>query len=308
MKIHNYVIGLRKNPYKLIKYVFDRAPKLSKLVPDKVYLKVIYRSKFGKKLNLKNPQTYNEKLQWLKLYDHSNIYTTLVDKHLVKKYVSDVIGEQYIIPTLGVYNSFDEIDFDKLPNKFVLKTTHDSGGVVICTDKSVLDIEETNSILTSHLKKSFFHQGREWPYKNIVPKLIAEKYMVDESGYELKDYKFFCFNGVAKAMFIASDRGMSNEETKFDFYDMEFNHLPFTNGHPNSAKNVKKPKSFDKMKELAEILSKNIPHVRVDFYDINGKIYFGEMTFFHWGGFVPFEPESWDYTFGSWIQLPIPRE
>ncbi len=306
MTKHDYITKIIKNPYKLIKYAFDNAPYLSTFVPDKVYLKIIYRSKFGRKLDLKNPQTYNEKLQWLKLYDHKEIYTTLVDKQLVKKYVSNIIGEEYIIPTLASYNSFDEIDFGELPDKFVLKTTHDSGGVVICTDKATLDIQETKKVLTSHLKKSFFYQGREWPYKNINPKLIAEKYMVDESGYELKDYKFFCFNGTAKAMFIASDRGMCNEETKFDFYDMEFNHLPFTNGHPNSTKNIKKPKSFDKMKQLAEILSKDIPQVRVDFYDINGKIYFGEMTFFHWGGFVPFEPEFWDYEFGSWIQLPKP--
>lgn len=296
--------SILNNPYKVLRFILDRSTIVNHSITDKAYLKIIYRAHFGKSLNLNNPQTYNQKLQWLKLYDRNPIYTTLVDKYLVKEYVKDILGEEYIIPTLGVYDSFDEINFSELPDQFVLKTTHDSGGVVICENKDSFDIDAAKVKLDNCLKESFFYYGREWPYKNVKPRIIAEKYMVDESGYELKDYKFFCFDGIAKSMFIASDRGFEDIETKFDFYDMDFNHLSFTNGHPNSNNKIQKPKSLDKMKLLAEKLSRNIPHVRVDFYDINGRIYFGEITFFHWSGFVPFEPEEWDYTFGSWIKLP----
>lgn len=199
----------------------------------------------------------------------------------------------------------DEIDFSKLPDKFVLKCTHDSGYIVICTDKQTLNIAEVKVKLKEGLKRNFYKYYREFPYKNVKPRIIAEQYMVDESGYELKDYKFFCFNGEPKLLYIATDRGSTTEETKFDFFDMEFNHLPFTNGHPNSSKKISKPKGFEKMKELAAKLSQGEPHLRVDFYDINGQIYFGELTFFHYGGIVPFDPEEWDYKLGELIKLPI---
>lgn len=273
------------------------------ILPDALFLKALFRLRVGYPLNLKNPQTFNEKLQWLKLHDRNPEYTKMVDKIDVKPYVASIIGEEHIIPTLGVYNCVEEIDFDALPDQFVLKCSHDSGGIVICSDKSKLDIETAKNKLRKGLKVNFYYQNREWPYKNVKPRIIAEKYMVDESGYELKDYKFFCFNGEPKALFIASDRGNPNEETKFDFFDMEFNHLPFTNGHPNATHEVQKPCGFEKMKELAVKLSQNIPHVRVDFYDINGQIYFGELTFFHWSGMTPFEPKEWDYKFGEWIKL-----
>lgn len=271
---------------------------------DERYLRLKYRVNMGKKLNLNNPQTYNEKLQWLKLYDRKDIYTTMVDKYAVKDYVAKIIGEDYMIPTLGVWNSFDEINFDKLPEQFVLKCTHDSGGLVICTDKTKLDKETARKKIEKCLKTDYYRYAREWPYKNVPRKIIAEEFMVDESGTELKDYKFFCFDGEVKAMFIASDRSDSNVETKFDFFDRDFNHLPFTNGHPNSDKEIKKPQGFDKMVELAEKLSEGLPQARIDFYDIYGQVYFGEITFFHWSGMTPFKPEKWDYTFGSWIRLP----
>lgn len=269
---------------------------------DEKYLKRKYKACMGKELHLDSPQTFNEKLQWLKLYDRKPEYTTMVDKYAVKKYVADIIGEEYIIPTLGVWNHFDEIDFDKLPNQFVLKCTHDSGGIVICKDKKKLDLKSAKKKIEKSLKQNYYWSSREWPYKDVKPRIIAEEYMIDESGYELKDYKFFCFNGEAKMMFIATDRG---SDTKFDFYDMEFNHLPFTNGHPNANKKIQRPKNYSKMIALAAKLSFEIPNVRVDFYNINGKIYFGELTFFHWSGLVPFEPEEWDYKLGSWIKLPI---
>ena len=269
---------------------------------DEIYVRVEYFIVFGKRLRLKNPQTYSEKLQWLKLHEGDPIYTRMVDKAEAKKYVTEIIGEEYIIPTYGVWNHFDEIDFDKLPDQFVLKTTHDSGGVIICKDKKTLDKNAAKVKLEKSLKNDYYYTSKEWPYKNVVPRIIAEKYMEDESG-ELCDYKLFCFDGKMKALFIATDRFTSGEETKFDFFDENFNHLPFTNGHPNATKPIKKPESFQQMKDLAEKLSQKIPHVRVDFDCTNGKIYFGELTFFHWGGFKRFEPEEWDFKFGEWFKL-----
>ena len=255
-------------------------------------------------LDLDNPQTYNEKLQWQKLYDRRPEYTKMVDKYDAKEYVANIIGKEYIIPTLAVYDRVEDIDFDALPDQFVLKCTHDSGGIVICKDKSTLDIAAALKKLERGLKTNFYYQNREWPYKNVKPRIIAEQYMVDESGYELKDYKWFCFDGEPKALFIASDRGSDKEETKFDFFDMDFNHLPFTNGHPNASRPIMKPAGFDKMKELAAKLSKGLMQARIDFYDINGQVYFGEITFFHWSGMKPFVPREWDYIFGSYIKLP----
>lgn len=285
-------------------FIKNLALKISHFLPDRLYLQLKYWQRMHKWLNLKNPQTFSEKLQWLKLYDRNPLYTTLVDKYAVKKWVGDKIGEQYIIPTLGVWNNFDEIDFDKLPDQFVLKTTHDSGGIVIVKDKKSFDRKKARAKLTQSLKRDYFYHGREWPYKNVPHRIIAEKYMLDKQTQELRDYKFFCFNGTPKMLFVASDRQNPNEETKFDFYDMDFNHLPFTNGHPNSSKQIAKPKSFEKMKELAAVLSQHIPHVRVDFYEINGEVYFGELTLAHWSGMMPFEPTKWDKIIGDWLVVP----
>ena len=246
-------------------------------ISDKTYLKLDYRRRINKKLNLKNPQTFNEKLQWLKLYDRNPEYTKMVDKYEAKKYVSDMIGEEYIIPTIGIYDKFEDINFDELPNEFVIKCTHDSGGLVVCKDKEKLNLEEARIKINKSLKRNYYYSGREWPYKNIKPRIIIEKYMVDESGTELKDYKFFCFNGEPKMLFIATDRP---DNTKFNFYDIEFNKLPFKQHYPNFDKKIEKPKSFKQMIELAKKLSKNIPHVRVDFYDVNGKIYFRRINIF----------------------------
>lgn len=270
-------------------------------VPDALYLRLKYRLYLHKKLNIKNPRTYNEKIQWLKLYDRKPEYTMMVDKRAMRSHAAKLIGEDYLIPLIGSWDQVDDIDFGALPDQFVLKCTHDSGGVVICKDKSKLDIDAAKQKLNRCYNSNFYYVGREWPYKYVKPSIIAEKFMVDESGVELKDYKIFCFDGVPRAMFIASDRGAG---TKFDFYDMDFNHLPFLNGHPNATKPILKPPGFEKMKELAAKLSQGLTHVRVDFYDINGKVYFGEFTFTHWSGFVPFVPEEWDYIFGDWIKLP----
>lgn len=274
-------------------------------IDDKTYLKIAYWARMHKQLNLDNPQTFNEKLQWLKLYDRKIEYTLMVDKYEAKKYVANIIGEEYIIPTIGVWDKAEDIEWDKLPNQFVLKCTHDSGGLVICRDKKKIDIHTAKQKLNKCLKHSFFWGMREWPYKNVKPRIIAEKYMVDNKTEELRDYKFFCFDGEVKALFIASDRQTKGEETKFDFFDADFNHLPFTNGHPNAKVLPEKPQCFEEMKQIAAKLSQGIPQVRVDLYEVKGKVYFGEMTFSHWSGMTPFKPEKWDYTFGSWIKKDL---
>lgn len=273
-----------------------------KVLPDKTYLEVKYRSKFGKKLDWDNPQTFNEKLQWLKMHDRKPIYSTMVDKYEAKKYVAERIGEEYIIPTYGVWDRFDDIDFDALPDQFVLKCTHDCGGLVIVKDKKNFDKEAARKKINKAMKRNYYYRTREWPYKNVKPRVLAEKYMEDPKTAELRDYKFFTFHGIVKSMFIATERN-SSEETKFDFFDADFEHLHFTNGHPNAAVCPEKPERFEEMKCLAEKLSTDIPHLRVDFYEVDGRIYFGELTFFHWNGFTLFEPKEWDKTFGDWIQL-----
>lgn len=294
----NKAIYALSHPKKLLYKIFVWYPWI---ISDKLFLKYKYQLFMQKKLNLEKPETYNEKLQWLKLYDRCSEYTQMVDKAEAKKVVEKLIGEEYVIPTIGVWDNFDDIDFEELPNQFVLKTTHGSGGVIVCKDKTKLNFTEARKIIDASFKCNYFVYGREWPYKNLKPRIIAEKLMIDESGTELKDYKFFCFDGEPKVMFIASDRP---HDTRFDFFDMNFKHLPFTNGHENASKQLNKPQNFDLMIELAKKLSQNIPHVRIDLYNINGEIYFGEFTFFHWGGMVPFVPEEWDYKLGSWITLP----
>lgn len=287
----------RKRIYIALLYRFSR------LFPDKIYLKLLFKLKLGYTLNLEKPQTYNEKLQWIKLYDRNPMYSMLVDKYEVKKYVSAIIGEKYVIPTIGVWDSVDNIDFNSLPQQFVLKTTHGGGscGVVICKDKTVLDVEACKKKLTKAMKQNIFLHHREWPYKNVVPRIIAEEYMADCNG-ELNDYKYYCFNGEPKMFFIATDR---RTEVHFDYFDMNFNHLPFEQGGPNSPKELQRPQNMEEMMNIAAKLSQNIPHVRVDMYNVDGRIYFGELTFFDSSGFAVFNPQEWDYILGSWINLPM---
>ncbi len=293
---------LSKNGFYWLFYYLILLLKVDRLLPDRSFLELQFRCLVGKKLDLKDPKTFNEKLQWLKLYDRRPEYTTMVDKYAVKKYVADKIGEEFVIPTLGVWNKVEDIDWDDLPDQFVLKCTHDSGGLVICRDKAKFDIRAATKKLRKSLKRNFYMAGCEWPYKNVPRRIIAEEYMEDKAVSDLPDYKFFCFNGVVKALFIGTERGSG--DVKFDYYDSDFNHLDLIQEHPMSGKIHSKPVNFEKMKELASHLSKGLPHVRVDFYNINGKIFFGEMTFFHHGGVVPFHPEKWDYIFGGWLNLP----
>jgi hypothetical protein len=266
----------------------------------------MYRFKMNKELNLDDPKTYTEKLQWLKLYDHRPEYTRMVDKYEVKQYVADKIGQAYVIPLLGVWERVEDIDFDGLPRQFVLKTTHDSGGIVVCKDKDQLDIPAAKKKLRHFLKRNYYDHNREWPYKNVKHRIIAEAYMEDSRQGELRDYKFFTFGGEPRVLYIAQGRG-KGEPTVADFFDMEFNHLPFTIDHDMAAVPPEKPENFELMKKLAAVLSDGTPQLRVDFYEVDGKIYFGEMTFFHCSGMAPFHPEQWDRTFGDWVKLPPKR-
>lgn len=272
---------------------------------DEKYLKKRFKAKTGHELNLLNPQRFNEKLQWLKLYNRKPEYVNMVDKYAVRDYVRGKVGDEYLIPLIGgPWISFDEIKWDALPEQFVIKCTHDSGGLVICKDKKNFNFKRARRKIEKCLKTNFYKKNREWVYKDVRPQIIAEQYMEDKKTADLRDYKFFCFNGKAKALFVATDRQTPGEEVKFDFFDMEYNHINVRNGHQNAEVLPAKPAKFDLMVELAEALSENIPHVRVDFYEVNEHVYFGEMTFYHFSGMVNFEPEEWDYTFGSWITLP----
>lgn len=270
---------------------------------DEEYLSRKYQLYFGQKLDLQNPQTFNEKLQWLKLYNRKPEYTVMVDKYKVREYIAQELGEEYLIPLLGVWDNPDEIDFDALPNQFVLKCNHNSGlGMCICKDKSELDISKVKVELRKGLKQDYYLTGREWPYKDVPRKIIAEKYMEDVSG-DLKDYKFYCFNGEMKFVMINSDRNTSRP-TRADYFDRDFNWLDFTWGYSHAEVHPKKPEQFEKMVAIVEKLAKGLPHIRVDLYDCNGKIYFGELTFFDGSGFDKIEPLEWDYKIGKLLKLP----
>lgn len=270
---------------------------------DEEYLSRKYQLYFGQKLDLQNPQTFNEKLQWLKLYNRKPEYTVMVDKYKVREYIAQELGEEYLIPLLGVWDNPDEIDFDALPNQFVLKCNHNSGlGMCICKDKSELDISKVKVELRKGLKQDYYLTGREWPYKDVPRKIIAEKYMEDVSG-DLKDYKFYCFNGEMKFVMINSDRNTSRP-TRADYFDRDFNWLDFTWGYSHAEVHPKKLEQFEKMVAIVEKLAKGLPHIRVDLYDCNGKIYFGELTFFDGSGFDKIEPLEWDYKIGKLLKLP----
>lgn len=270
------------------------------LLPDKIYLKKLYKKRLGKELNLKKPEGFTEKLNWLKLYNRRPEYTIMADKYAVRKFISDKIGEEYLIPLIGYWNSPDEIDFSLLPDKFVLKCNHDNG-VIICKDKSTLDVDKTKKELSLHLSRDYYKKRREWVYKNIPRKIVCEAYIKDDTCNDLIDYKFYCFDGKVKLVLVATERATS---VKFNYFDKDFKPVSFTQGYQKSERKIYKPKNYETMVLLAEKLSMGIPHVRVDFYNIEGKIYFGEMTFFDGAGFEMFEPPQWEKKIGDWITLP----
>lgn len=283
--------------------IATRNPRRFKFLSDKVYLSIKYKHVFGKKMDWDNPQSFNEKLQWLKVYNRDPQYTKLVDKYEVKKYITKVLDRKYVIPTLGAWNTFEEIDFDALPNQFVLKCTHDSGGLVVCKDKANLDIDAAKKKINQSLQNNYYYSGREWPYKNVKPRIIAEQYMADD----LRDYKLFCFNNVPRMTLVCSER-FTKDGLKEDFYDEAWNHLDVQRPeHGNAILPIERPKQYELMKKLASKLSEKMPFARIDFYEINEKVYFGEITFYPASGFEGFKPEEWDMKLGEWIKLPRGR-
>ena len=300
MNLKNKIKIVLENPSIILDKIINLP--IFKGMSDRTYLKMRYKIDTGETLNLENPTKFNEKLQWLKLHDHNPQYTKMVDKFEVKEYMKDLIGEEFIIPTLGVWNHFDEINFDSLPNQFVLKSTHDSGGVVICKDKSKLDMDNARNVINKSLKRNYFYSGREWPYKNVKPRIIAEKYMVDESGYELKDYKIFLFSGKAKYIQVDFDRFTDHHR---NFYSTDWEYVPFTTLYPtNPDRHIEKPQCLDTLLQVSEKIAnslKNPKFLRVDLYVINNLVYFGEVTFYHGSGYEKFYPETWNEKLGSLI-------
>lgn len=265
---------------------------------DEEYLKRLFKIKLGYDLDFFNPVTFNEKLQWLKVYDRNPQYTNLVDKYEAKSVVGKIIGSEYIVKTYGVWDSFEDIDFDKLPNSFVIKCTHDSGGVVVVKDKSKMKIKAIKKRINKSLKKNYFYWSREWPYKNIKPRIIIEEFL----GENIPDYKLMCFNGKVKCSFVCSERNC-NQELKVTFYDRNWNKMPFERHYKSSDNEIPCPKNYEKMIELAEKLSAGIRFVRVDFYEVEGELYFGEMTFYPGSGWEEFSSYEWDKKLGDWIEL-----
>lgn len=278
--------------------------RLSRLLPDRLYLQLRYFSRFHRLADLKDPKTYNEKLQWLKLNYRIESDALLVDKYEVKRIVANQIGDDHVIPTLGVYDHVDEIDYDSLPDSFVLKCTHDSGGLLLVEDKKKLDTNAARRKLSYTLSRSYYYSSREPHYLKVRPRIIAEPFLVDDEMGQLADYKFFCFDGEVKSLFVATDRTSGN--VKFDYYDADFNPLSLRQPYPNSTKHLVRPQRFAEMLDIARTLSKGHPHVRVDLYQVNNRIYFGELTFFHFGGMQPFKPAKWDRIWGDWLRLPAP--
>jgi hypothetical protein len=280
--------------------------KIDRLLSDKCFLDLVYYKSFGRYINWNNPRSYNEKLQWMKVYNRHPIYTDMVDKLKVKEFVAKILGPEYIIPTLGVWDDANEINWDALPDKFVLKCNHDSGSIFICKDKANFNFERAKKELNNCLKKNKYRLGREWAYKDVKRKIFAESYMEDEETMELRDYKIFNFNG--KPRYIQVDYGRFTQHMR-NVYDTDWNRIDFKSwlGFASNSQTVmSKPPVLDKMLEAAQLLSKDLPTVRTDFYMVNGKMYFGEITFYPGAGLSGFEPEELDYKLGDMIVLPLP--
>lgn len=298
--VYNAIHSLFHNPKHVISAILFR---IGGLIPDETYLRWVNFLECGRHLELNNPKRFNDKLQWLKLYYRDPLWTQMVDKFAVKEIVKKRIGEEYVVPCLGVWNRAEDIEWDKLPKQFVLKTNHDGGnfGVYICKDKSMINKDKWIKKINKSLHRNTYKLGREWPYKDVPRKVFAEQYLEDATG-ELRDYKFFCFGGVVKYLYVATERQTGH--LKFNYFDMDFKPLGMWQSHQPSDKPIEKPAAFEEMKELAAKLSKGLSEVRVDLYEVNGKVYFGEYTFFSLGGFASFHPDKWDYIFGANIQLP----
>ena len=295
--LHYYIVNKEARKLKMLNT-------FGKCLSDEQFTKIIYKIKVGKKLNLLHPKTYTEKIQWLKLYDRKPEYTQMQDKLAVREYIEKTIGSEYLIPLLGVWYDANDIDFNALPNQFVLKCNHDCASVIICRDKTSLNIEQAKKKLNECLHKNYYESSREWAYKNIKPCIIAEKFMSDDGESFLVDYKFFCFSGKARMLYVGTGQPHTNEQ-RIDYFDIDFNHLPIKRGAIPWAQNEPaKPEGFEKLVSLAEKLSDSIPFIRVDLYYINNHPYFGEFAFYPSAGLAEFSPYEWEEKVGSWIQLP----
>lgn len=288
-----------RTPRLILLWLLCRFPSIVK--NDERYICCRWYLTFGTRLNLKCPQTFREKLNWLKLHYHHPDMSVMVDKYEVKSFVADRIGKKHIVPLLGVWNCFDDINFAQLPDRFVLKCTHDSHSFVIVKNKRNMDLKRTKRIIERGLHRNFYYICREWPYKKLKPRIIAETFLEEENKECLTDYKFFCFNGEPFMMYVSND--IASQATT-DFFDMNYKRLSLRMKDPNSKEPLSKPAEFEEMKSFACKLSAGFPHVRVDFYIINHVVYFGELTFFHNGGFFPIYPSEWDFKLGNMIKLP----
>ncbi|MCI8484001.1 MAG: glycosyl transferase [Lachnospiraceae bacterium] len=298
---------VRKNLDRAWKGMRGRLLYLRKDLPDEEYLKKEWKIRFGRELDLEHPKTFNEKIQWLKLYYRDPMMTDLVDKYKVKKHVAKIIGEEHVIPTLGVWKGFEEIDFSKLPDQFVLKCNHDSGGIVICKDKRKFNCKEAKRKLEKSMKRNFYYAGREWAYKDVAPVILAEAYIEENGREDLKDYKIFHFQGKAKLIQVDYDR-FSGEGHKRNLYTPGWKYIEGSIQYPSHPEIViPRPEQLEKMIELSERLAQGFPHVRTDFYIAKGNIYFGEMTFYHGSGTEYFRPEALNRKMGDWLVLPEKR-
>ena len=299
MRFVNKIKSIVKEPRILLDYILYV---FFKPLNDSSFLKIKYRYWFGEDLNLDNPQTFNEKLNWLKLYDRNPQYTVMADKFYAKKWVADKIGDEYIVPCYGHWQRYEDIDFHKLPQVFFLKSNQDSGGGMLVDQNKGIDYKSIKKRFSSKriAKKNWYWISREWAYKHIEPCILAEEYLDEGTGREVHDYKFWCFNGKPTYMYITN----KGDVIKENFYDMDFNPVYLNHGFERTIPEYEKPESFDKMKEIASVLSSNIPFVRIDFFNINGRPYFGECTFYDWGGFKAFTDLRWDYELGQLIKLP----
>lgn len=278
----------------------------SHLLPDGVYLRLRYLQRMHRVLHLRHPRRFTEKLQWLKLHDHDLLYPTLVDKRAVKEYVTERIGAQYVLPTLGVWDRFEDIDFDALPERFVLKCTHDSGGAVLCPGRAAFDRDAAERKLRRHMNRNYYWHGREWPYRAVQPRILAEPYLSGPDGAEPVDYKLWCFHGKPELTLVCSGR-FSPQGLREDFYDMAWNRLPLARpNHPNSEQSLPPPRHYGLMQRLAAELAGAFPFVRVDFYEVDGRVYFGEFTFYPASGLTGFVPEAGDDRLGQLLRLPEP--
>lgn len=294
----NAIAKVIKYPEKII-YGLERMGFLD-WMNDGQYIKLVYRLAFGRKINLDNPTAFTEKINWYKLHYRDPLVKKCADKYEVREYVEKTIGGAYLNECLGLWDNADEIDFSKLPDRFVLKPTNGSGDVVVCTDKAKLNVSQARKTLAQYSKRHFSSKTKEWAYYDLPYRIVGERYIESSDGCQIKDYKIFCFYGEPKFLFVASERG--TEHLKFDFFDLKWNWLPVTNGHEHNP-NLPKPQHFAEMLDIAGKLSKAFPHVRVDLYEEEGRVYFGELTFYHFGGFTRFEPDKWDYKFGKLFDI-----